>query len=122
MLRADVKTSRITEITGANRKVIAAVKKKLEAGVSLKRPSGPPGNKKLTEEFMTGLKNSIEAEPTTSIRKWAKIKKVSAPTISTAVKRLGKASRVRPKRQLLTAKQKVKRVDRCNKIVNDLKA
>ena len=88
-------------------------KKKMEAKESLKRKPGSGGsNKIITDEFLMNLGTMIEANPSRSMRKFAKDLNVDESTIRKAVGRLGLHSYVRQKHQLLTMSAKNSRVDR----------
>ena len=125
MLRAHVAVKTIMEITGASSASIYKLKAKLEAGKSVesvvKHKSKPTPNKKLTPAFLADLKARYTANPSISMRKMAKIVGVGEKTIRRGVKELGMASKVRPRRQLLTGKQKEKRTVRSKKILSALK-
>ena len=121
LLHTHVSDQKIMGVTGAGRMTIYRVKKRLEAGKSLQKKSRPAVTKKLTEDFVSDLKASFEATPNVSIRKMAKTKKVHEKTIRTGLKTLGMASKVQPRRQLLTAKQKEARVLKCKRLRSALK-
>ncbi|QQP57556.1 Putative transposable element [Caligus rogercresseyi] len=91
------------------------VKKKLETGKGLKRKMGSGGhNRKVDEDFLMGLMAEIEADPTRSMRKMAKVFEVSEWTNRKAVSKLGL-------RQLLSDSAKNSRVDRGKKLLSRLK-
>ena len=129
LLRADVPIKTILEITGASKTTVYDLKTKLEAGNSVEnvvkqksKHGAPPPNLKLSLAFLKDLKNQYKIDPNISMRKMAIIMKVSENTIRRGVKELGLASKIHPKRHLLTAKQKEKRLNMCKKILNVLKS
>ena len=121
LLRAQTPIGKITELTGASRRTVYYIKKKLEDGTSLKHTRGPPAAKILTEEFLNDLKVSFTINPTTSISKMARGKECSRKTIANGIKKIGFKCKKRPKRQLLTAKQKAKRVTNGKRLLSKLK-
>ena len=125
LLRAPTAIKTIMEITGAKKTMIYDIRSKMKAETDLekvtKRQSRPPTHKKLTEEFLEDLKARFTADPHISMRKMGKTLGVSVMTIKNGMKILGLVSRVQPKRQLLTGKQKDKRLVRSKKILNALK-
>ena len=76
LLRDHVTYTEITRITGASSATISSVKKRLEAGIDLKKSPRPPRQsgkaKKLTDEFLETLEDWFEVNPTHSIRKTAR--------------------------------------------------
>ena len=122
LLRAQTPINKIAEIVEVDRKTVFNVKCRLAADDDLShKSSGPPPNKKLTPEFLEGLKADFKANPFISINKMAKIKGVASSTLSLGVKKVGMKSKVRPLRQLLTGAQKAKRKVISSKLVSKLK-
>ena len=120
LLRAETPISKITEITGANRATIYRIRSKLKNGINLEHVREPPANKIITEEFLSDLKTSYKISPTTSQSKMARGKECSRRTISRGIQKIGFKAKKRPKRQLLTAKQKEKRVTNGTKLHDKL--
>jgi transposase len=86
-----------------------------------RKKSRPPVNKKLTEKFLGKLAKAVEASPTVSIRRHAKILKVDEKTARNGLKQLGKKSLVRPPVPLLTERLKNLRLERSKRLLNKLK-
>ncbi|QQP35821.1 Uncharacterized protein FKW44_020732, partial [Caligus rogercresseyi] len=105
LLHAQVKVIDIMEIVKCDKTLVYDVKKKLETGKGLKRKMG---------RLLDGLMAGIEADPTRSMRKMAKVFEVSEWTIRKAVSKLGL-------RQLLSNSAKNSRVDRGKKLLSWLK-
>ena len=59
-----------------------------ERGTTERKPGSGGHNKKQNEEFLNNLRETIEADPTTSMRKLAKEKNISDKLICDAVKDL----------------------------------
>ena len=82
----------------------------------------PRKDRKRTKTFLAGLKRSLKADPTQSMAKLAKKRNVSDRTIRRAVNEdLGMKSYVRRPRNLLTARSKALRLERCPVLLNHLK-
>ncbi len=75
----------------------------------------------MTENFLEKLAKAVEKAPTTSIRKHAKILKVSEGTVRNGLKKLGKRSMVRPPVPLLTERLKQLRIERSKRLLSKLK-
>ena len=82
----------------------------------------PRKDRKRTKTFLAGLNRSLKADPTQSMAKLAKKRNVSDRTIRRAVNEdLGMKSYVRRRRNLLTARSKALRLERCPVLLNHLK-
>ena len=98
MLHENLSNAEITEITGASKYTIWRVKKRLEAGIGLKRKSGPSTNKILSEAFLQDLRGMVEDKTTNLTQvEMAKILNVSRQTIANGLKRLGLPLSSRPR-------------------------
>ena len=122
LLHAQVGIKEITDIIGCHRSFVYKVKNMMNNGDDLSRKPGSGGhNKKVDEDFLTGLSAEIEADPTRSMRKLAKDLNVSEWTIRQAVGELGLHSYVRRRRQLLSNNAQISRVECGKKVLNWLK-
>jgi len=91
-------------------------------GMVERSPHKPRKDRKRTKTFLAGLKRSVKADPSQSMAKLAKKRNVSPRTISRAVNEdLGMKSYVRRRRNLLTARSRALRMERCPKLINHLK-
>ncbi len=98
------------------------VKKLDKEGKGLERKPGSSGHdKKLTEDFLTGLTCEIEASHDTSMRAFAEDLNISKDTVRNAVKILGFHSYVCLRHRPLTINSKEKRVKRGKRIISFLK-
>ena len=91
LLHENLSNAEITEITGASKYTIWRVKKRVEAGIGLKKKTtGPPTNKILTETFLHDLRVMVEDNTTNQTQvEMAKILKVSRQTVGNGLKILG---------------------------------
>lgn len=86
-----------------------------------RKKGASPWNKKLSEKFLKKISKAVENSPTVSIRKHAKVLKVSEATVRNGLKVLGKKSLVRPPVPLLTERLKKLRFERSKRLLNKLK-
>jgi transposase-like protein len=86
-----------------------------------RKSPGVPKNKILKKKFLVKLAKAVESSPTVSIRKQAKILKVSEGTVRNGLKMVGKKSLVRPPVPLLTERLINLRLERSKKLLNKLK-
>ena len=118
LLSAHVPVGKIATIVGVHRNTVANVRKDVENRGTAERKEGSGGhNRKRTEEFLADLSNTIEADPSTSMRKLAKKAGVSEGTIRNSVVDLELTSYVRRRRQLLTKTTKKTRVAKGKKLL-----
>ena len=123
LLNVGLKHRQICEVTVVSMRFVEKVRTIVTAGGLFKRKPGSgqrPGIR--TEDFLCGLANEIEADPTKLMQKLALDLEVNEKTIRNALKDLGLKSYVRWRRQLLTAKSKASRGERGRKILNFLKS
>lgn len=97
------------------------VYKVIKSGEWKSKPREAPVNKIRSSRFNGRVKRRVERDPTSSMRKIAKEMKVDEKTIRTVVKDLGKKSFVRPPRQLITEKTRIKRLERARAMLNRMK-
>ncbi len=128
LLSAQVPLADISKIVGCGKTLVKKVKKLDKKGKGRKRKPGSGGhNKKLTEDFLTGLACEVKASLTTSMCTFAKdinVSKdinISKDTVRNAVKIWGFHSYVCQRHQLLTTKNREKRVKRGKRIMSFLK-
>jgi hypothetical protein len=100
---------------------LSTVYRILKAGIAERKVRTTAHNKKMTPKFLGRLKRSVEANPTLSIRSFAKKHKVHEKTIRKSLKILGKKSVVQPLRHLLTERTKQLRLERGQQLLNRLK-
>ena len=123
LLRASVPQNKIAELEKVSPTTVYKVKKRMEAGGNLNRKKRvTPNRLVLTPPVLKDIKASYGANKTISINKMAKIKDLKVTTLKRGLKKLGLKSRVRPRRHLLTSNQKVKRLERCQKILSFIKS
>ncbi len=92
---AGVNPSRIAEVVGCSRKTVHNVMHCYKAkGMLKKAPSGPPGNKKRTPEFLASLEATIAKNPRATLNKIATETNVCRNTVKASIKDLGMKSRV----------------------------
>ena len=115
--------SGIIKSTGYAKTIVYRVLAKLDAeGKVQQNHHSPRNDRKWTKTFLAGLKKSIKADPTQSMSKLAKKCNVSHRTIGRAINEdLGMSSYIRRRRNLLTARSRAIRVERCAKLLNHLK-
>ena len=121
LLRAQVKYARIMEIVGVSRRMIADVRRRLEAGDDLKEKSRGGHGKILTKKFLSDLEAAYKEDPFKSIRKMAIEKKVCPQTIVNGLRKIDMESRVRPHRQFLSETTQFTRVTKAKKLLSQLK-
>ena len=124
LLDAQIPQKVIAETVGVNIRTVERLNAAKKDGKSdAARAEGSGGhNKKRTEAFINSLKAKINADPTISMRRHSRDLNVSTGTIRKAVHDdLGLKSFVRVPRHLLTATMKERRLERCKKILVDLK-
>ena len=121
LINAHKTNAEVAQITGVSIRTVQRVRRKLEAGYDVKDPSRPSKTKKLTPAFLDNLNSQFEADPYQSIRQVARSLKVDEKTIRNGLKILGKKSKRRPHRQLLTPKMKQSRVTKGSKLVSSIK-
>ncbi|QQP49070.1 Uncharacterized protein FKW44_009589 [Caligus rogercresseyi] len=96
LLDAQMDFRKIAKLIPCSLGLVSKVKKLKDEGQDLGRKPGSGGhNKKRTVEFLADLSDTIEASPTTSMRKQAKNLGVSKDTIRNAVQDLSRVSYVR---------------------------
>ncbi|QQP36751.1 Uncharacterized protein FKW44_021944, partial [Caligus rogercresseyi] len=92
LLDAQMDFRKIAKLIPCSLGLVSKVKKLKDEGQDLGRKPGSGGhNKKRTVEFLADLSDTIEASPTTSMRKQAKNLGVSKDTIRNAVQDLSRA-------------------------------
>ena len=123
MRRAGNSPSDIVKSTGYAKTTVYRVVANFDAEGKVERSRhSPRSDRKRTKTFLAGLKRSLKADPSQSMSKLAKKRNVSRRTISRAVNEdLGMKSYIRRRRNLLTARSKALRVERCPKLLNHLK-
>ena len=87
LLRARLTTTAITKQTNASRVTVWCVKKRIDDGMGMEQAKGCGRKDKLTKKKIAGLKRSIKADPTTSMRKHARRLNVSDSTVDLHLKR-----------------------------------
>lgn len=124
LLFAEIDKKKVAEIVGVSLSTVYVIAKSKKGDNSIARKEGSGGhNKKRDKTFLRDLKTKIEADPTTSMNRLAKTMEVDHRTIRRAVNDdLGLKSYTRTLRHLLTAGMKEKRLARCKKVLNWLKA
>ena len=107
-----------------NVRTVRRIQSNKNPGKGIERASGSGGhNKKRDDAFLECLESKINADPTKSMLRLSKELKIDPKTIRTAVHEdLGMKSYVRVPRQLLTSTLMEKRLERCKKIRNWLRA
>ena len=100
LLDTGLKSAEICKLTGTSKYTVWRVRKRLEAGIGLKKTTSPSPNKILTETFLHDLRVMVEAhwmEDNTANQtqeEMAKILKVSRQTIGNGLKILGLSQNV----------------------------
>lgn len=112
-----VKMTKLPKVT-----VYRVYKNYVKSGTVERRKHSTRSDNRRTPRFLAGLKRSISANPNTPMTTLAKNRHVSVKTIHKAVHDdLGLSSYVRRRRNLLTAKAKAIRAERCPKLLSYLK-
>ena len=123
LLRAKIELKTIKDIVGVSLRTVYRVKQAMpvDDGV-LRKPGSGGANIKRDTAFLETLKAKIASDPTKAMRKVSKELKVDPKTIRNAVKKdLGLRSYTRTPRHLLTQSMKIRRLERCKKVLKYVK-
>lgn len=123
LLEAQIDHAEIAAIVGVSVRTVYRINQAKNNGKDTSRAPGSGGNgKKRNEAFISTLKAKVKEDPTTSMRRLAKVTNVSHTTLMLAIHEdLGLKSFARVPRHLLTSSLKEKRLDRCHKLLAYLK-
>eukprot|EP00096_Caligus_rogercresseyi_P012791 TRINITY_DN5471_c1_g1_i1.p1 TRINITY_DN5471_c1_g1~~TRINITY_DN5471_c1_g1_i1.p1 ORF type:complete len:230 (+),score=51.50 TRINITY_DN5471_c1_g1_i1:315-1004(+) len=118
LVRAGHTTSNIIKELNVSKATVCRVRKRLADGDDLKNKprSGRPVKIRPNQ-----VKTAFEAMPTMKMSELAKKKSVDPSTVSKAVKAAGGRSLRKVERPLLTQRHRDLRLDRCRRILSDLK-
>ncbi|QQP57474.1 Uncharacterized protein FKW44_002481 [Caligus rogercresseyi] len=118
LVRAGHTTSNIIKELNVSKATVCRVRKRLADGDDLKNKprSGRPVKIRPNQ-----VKTAFEAMPTMKMSELAKKKSVDPSTVSKAVKAAGGRSLTKVERPLLTQRHRDLRLDRCRRILSDLK-
>ena len=121
LLLANVSNCDIMEQVNTTKPTIYRIKARMNSNEDMKK--APGGGKKpfFNKKKLAGLKKSIKANPSRSMRHHAWRLGVDESIVRRAVKKIGGRSLVRRHRPYLTQTMKEKRVSRCSGILNLLK-
>ena len=87
LLRAGLTTTAIVSQTNSSRVTVWRVKNRMNDGVGMDQGKGSGRKQKLTKIKVAGLKRSIKADPTKSMRQHARRLNVSDSTVRSALKK-----------------------------------
>ena len=124
LISAGTDPKMVANIVGVSLATVYNVKKAAKGGNGVSRKEGSGGNgKKRDEAFLEGLQQSVDQDPTKSIRRLATELGTSKDTVHRAISSdLGLKSFARTPRHLLTNTMKKRRLERCKKVLCYLKS